>query len=386
MGGKKGKNKGKLGGFSLDDQDKALRERSKEQQETAKNVGTGGVRPLSVITDKKSRRKKYTDIDLYEYKMKPENNIIIVPFITATDNCPINSISGVNSKVEKGIVSHYLPLFSHSGIGLNNQHKPICPASNLNIDSCPVCEDQSNYDFKSKEFSQLKAVCRPYYLIIDCENIDAGLQVMNQPYFNFERLLQKKLEKKRLKGKAITPWSLKQPYSISFDAEEKKFESGVYYEFSDFEFEKTELDISIIEKAPSLDSFMNIKTYDEIKELQGADFVKSDKDDNDENEKEIPGTDNPKFDGTDKNDSNPDCFGEQFEADDDDCDNCDVRKKCKKAMKKEEEPKKKAKGKSKSKTQCPVEDGTFGESIEDYDECSDCEFYDDCNTAYEENK
>jgi len=237
---------------------KAKREQLKEQ-----------ARNLRENYDKGFQNKVYPldfnelkDFNFYEVK-EGVNRISIICYKAVTDNDPIT---------EKGSYSHCLAVYTHKGIGVNKQHTVICPRKTFDK-HCPICEDwEAEYSEvrDSKEVSTPKAVCRPYYLVIDEDDADREIKLFQAAYEHFEKRMHSKLNSiVQRGGEELIPWDDEEGSIVVFDGEKSK--NYDYVEPINFDFEdRKSLDLSD-DEVPSLDKYMVIHSPDELKRLQHAD-------------------------------------------------------------------------------------------------------------------
>jgi hypothetical protein len=205
---------------------------------------------------------KLKDFNFYEVK-EGVNKLSIVCYKSVTDNDPIT---------EKGSYSHCLAVYTHKGVGINKQHTVVCPRRTFDK-KCPICEDwEAEYSEvqDSKEVATPKAVCRPYYLVIDNFDPDKEIKLFQAAYEHFEKRMQSKLNSIVARGgEELIPWDDNEGNLVVFDGEKSK--NYDYIEPVNFDFEEREaLDLSD-DDVPSLDEYMVVHNYDELKRLQHVD-------------------------------------------------------------------------------------------------------------------
>jgi len=225
---------------------------------------------------------------------KGRNVIDIIPYEITTDNHP-----DVKNKISKiGDFDYVLSVWVHRFVGVEkgtylclnkNYHKP-----------CPICEEYEKLkqsDSDKEEINKLKPARRVVYNILDHK--DNKLKLFEVSYFQFEKELLDEAGSGD-DGELVDFYNPIDGRSVSFRAvENTQFSTkNPFFDFKSFQFEKREDEISekIINSALSLDSLLNILSYDDLysqlydiednKEENTSSKVKSKKTEDDEDQEE----------------------------------------------------------------------------------------------------
>jgi len=316
--------------------------------------------------------------------------------------------------VNEGDPTYTLEVHIHRGVGPSEEWY-VCPQE-MTGKPCPICEhrkklrDQGADKDKWKELFPKK---RNLYNIVcydSREEIKKGVQIWNVPYFYFEKSLlaiAKKPQRAGSKSKVepFVPFSdPDEGKSINFTIEKPKskddFPSYVGHSFEDRDYE---IEDKILDAAVCLDDLIVIEDYDTISEAYwGSEGEKSsrrskrgkksdaanvdelrdlldeveDIDDWDDLEEFI---DENNIEVGDDEDELEDQFDDEDELKE------AIIESLEEAIENAEEDEKPTRSKKRSGSrskdnECP-EGGTFGEDINEFDECEDCKLWNACLKA-----
>ena len=328
-------------------------------------------------------------------------NIDILPYEVKSESHP--------DDVEKGCLWYKLPFAVHHGVGASNQSL-VCPKSVGG--KCPICDERSRlYKEDSDANEDIIAALRPQrfvaFNILSPED-DGRVDLFIFSFGKFYAVLKEELKdvhnEEHLGFFDVTDAG--RTLKVRFSEED--FMGNKYLQASRIDFlPREEMDEDeILDKTVCLEDAIVVPPYDKLKALFEMDGEDEGGDDDIESEDDPK----PSKRGRGKAKSKPE---PDPELDDDDCIACEGTGKnskgrrcpiCKGTGKKPEpdpepdgeddsepdpEPSKKEgtkktttkKAGSKSSTpKCPVEGGKFGQ-VDQYDECDDCPFWNECEEA-----
>ena len=264
----------------------------------------------------------------------------IIPYIVSTDNHPDKSER--DGVALKGDPWYRLVYWRHAGLGANGNESAVCLSSVRK--KCPICEYRAKrikQGAVKEETDVLKPSKRVLYNVIPIghDKFEKKLHIFDISYFNFQNLLDDELREND--DYSVFPdleegLTLKTRFASKTIADGKPFPQASRIDFLDRE---KAYNPSILDKVVNLDEVLQIETY---KQLQAKLF-----------EMDLEGLED---DGELK-----DIDDEEEEEEEDDA-----------------SPKKKVQGKdTKKKSKCSY-GHTFGEDHDEFDECGDCEVWDDC--------
>lgn len=280
----------------------------------------------------------------YEF-YKPEkgsNEIEILPF-SVGENYP----DVVKGKFEKGSMDYVLELWVHYGVGVMNS-RIICLAYNFN-QPCPICEEREmmkDQGMDKKDYKPLYPKQRAIYNIYD--HNDEKVKIFSVSYFLFEDELQEEADANNDEGDIVFSHP-KIGKTIKFRAVETELEGNTYFKFKSFKFldRDEDIDEEVLEQAITLDEYLNIKSYKQIKNLFHSGVP--DEDTDEEDEEETQKRKNKKY----------------FD-------------KIKEDQEEEEEEESKSKTKRNKKNKCSY-GHKFGVDTDEKDDCNECEEWDECD-------
>lgn len=324
------------------------------------------------------------------------NKVIIVPYIIKTKNHPLVHAGDMEIRDK----DYVMDLYVHRRVG-PTEKDAICLKNNYGK-ACPLCDAAKEYRQKGDDdsYRALKASRRVYYNVLNARKMDAGLMVFSGvSHWLFEKEM---IEEARscAEGEEIIDFAgLDEGRVVKFRGSMDSLGSNEFLKFKSFDFleREEELEAGIEEQTVSFDEFLILRDAKEMEKLlydedeeKGGEEEEEEKSDTGKKEKTCP-------EGY--------TFGKDFNEDDD-CEDCDIRKACSKAGKKESNEKKKEREKEKEesdeerkerkreerrkkkkeekqekeKTPCP-HGHTFGEDCDTKDECDDCDSWEECSEA-----
>lgn len=335
--------KGKKGKKSKGDIYAGLMDRANESYERRDDTGRFG-----------HYFKKDSNIKLWNPSDKAEYTIDIIPYIAGKHD----------PNVAKGSAAYVLDLWVHKNIG-SNEDSYVCLSRNFN-QQCPLCEKTKQLydDGRNDDGYNVKAKRRNVYNVIvrdDGKEEKKGVQQLEISHHFMEKHIAK-ISRTKKHGKIMVAHP-ELGRSITFERTgtgptNTSFE-GHRLEERDEEITKKDLKAALC-----LDDCIVIPKYEDLLEIAFSDTVREDSDE-DDLEDDVPLDYDEDEDDDDLEDDLEDNDDEEEEEDEDD----------------EPEPPKKKKKKSskkKSKNKCPEDDGEFGVDTDLFDECEECDLYDDC--------
>ncbi len=338
---------------------RSMRDRYKDDYKSRDDGGFSGSNILDL--------SKAKDVEFFKME-KGSNEIDIIPFEVATNKHP--------QGVEKGELDYKLDVWVHRDAG-GIDGRILCLKRTFSK-KCPICEeiqkmvDSDEYTWKDDAIKALKPSRRCIYNVIDINDEDKGIQLFEISHFEFQKeIIEEAQESAEGEGEILPFADLEDGYTIKFRAKERE---GGFQGFKpkSFQFRPREAyPDEVIDDALSLDELLVIPSYDEVyNAFMGIEDEEPDADDDEIDDDEIDEDDEPKKTKktrtrTSKKTETP-ARSRRKKADDDEDD---------------DEPKKSSKKTSKKKKhECPAS-GTFGEDNDDYDECEDCDIWDECAEA-----
>jgi hypothetical protein len=286
-------------------------------------------------------------VDFFKPDEGKWHKIIIVPYEIKSKNHP-----GLRQGREIGDLDYVLDIWTHRNVGPADVDI-ICPKKNYGK-PCPVCElaDELKEKGDEKGFGESKASRRAVYNVIDVKKPDAGLKVFSVSHFLFEKPLDESAMSYDVEGEMVTFASIENGRIIRF----KAVDSGNWIDFKSFQFEERGKDFDadyideLVDDAISFGECIEVKSYADIKAIMYGQDTDTPEDEEEEDE-------------------------EKEESDE------------KESRKSRREKRKKAKEKrsKKVKKKCP-HGHEFGKDPDEYEDCEECEIYDDCESEWEENE
>lgn len=285
-----------------------LTRRTQEQTDTRDDFG-GISRPNYMnFSGVKLKYAKLGEVGSYHYWN-------ILPWRIATKNHP----GVVSGKYNIGDWDYILDVQVHTNIGAANGDY-ICLKKNLGK-PCPICEaadrlkasdSAADKEAAKKLYTKRKAVYLIQEMNEDCSSKSDDPMIFKVAYPVFSQALQTRATT-FLKGHGVVDFANPDTATgkvVSFTIAEGSMGQGKTFKKADsFDFEDRieEISDATLEACPSLDKFMVIKTYDQLKAILNGDDEESE-------EEAYDGQDEEQTDDTDARDENPQPRGEQREA------------------------------------------------------------------------
>lgn len=256
--------------------------------------------------------------------------------------------------VAEGRIGYALDIAVHRNVGPTNE-QIVCPSQYGK--PCPICEEidrrfNDDEDYESR-IKPLRTSRRCVYNVIvrdGAKEEEKGVQVMEMSHYIFEKAINDAAKNKRT-GELVSVSDPDFGKTVSFT----KTGSGKSTRYSSVALEERvnadgpyTISDEELDAAYTLDNLIKILDYDEIAELfnaTGGSGDESNKSDEPDESADVPTE-------SDKSGS-------------------DTKK-----------SKSKKSGKSKKGGKCPVDDGVFGSDFQEYDECDDCELFKKCKKAF----
>lgn len=368
--------------------------------------------------------------------------IDIVPYVIATKNHPLVA---KKKGMKVGDLDYMLDIYVHQNVG-PNRAAVVCLRNFNRV--CPICEfrkERLKIGGKDDEQAEaLKGKRRVIYNVLDATSDSMRIKVFEVSHFLFEKevLDEAKAEGERMGLAYLDYADPDEGYTIKCRTSEDDTGAYTFVKFKNFSFEKREQGIitpELIEKAWSLDKYMNILSAEEMESLlyspdepigreEDEDEEEAprsrrrstdedddppprsrrrtrNEDEEDEGEEDAPSRRSRKRTSSEEEEEDepprrrsrsvPDEVDEEEtprrrsrgaskEEDDDDEDEAPSQRRKRQPPDEEEEedppPKKKRKG-----DDCPY-DHEFGVDTDKFDDCDECEVWDQCAAQLKKNK
>ena len=294
-------------------------------------------------------------------------------------------------EVDKGELWYQRTFFVHYGIG-NDSNAFICPKTIKK--PCPICEHvkelfNSDDDNDVELAKDIKAKERELYNIINLDDQDKGVQLFEYSYHLFGKALDEEINEgdDDLGGFA----ELESGKTVSVSFRKKKFGSNEFFETRKIEFDDREdYEEDILDDVFDLDSLMVIQDYKTLQKAlydldEEEEEEEEEKSSDDEEEEEKPKKSSSKKKNKKSSKKSSKKSKKKDDEDEEDDDEDEEEEKPKKSKSKKSSKKSSSKKNDKKKVaanECPY-GHTFGEDVDEYDECGDCEKWADCQEASE---
>ena len=285
----------------------------------------------------------------------------ILPYKVGISNHP---------EVDEGELWYQRTIWTHFGIGID-ELAYICPRTIGK--RCPICEEHKRLakdpDTEKEVLNGLRAKQREIFNVIDLNDEEKGVQLWEYSYHLFGKHLEEDIREGEEDWAGFS--ELEDGYTLRIRFTEESLGKNTWLEASRIDFRERDenYDESVLDDVFDLDAIMKILSYEELEKI----FLGID----DDEEEKPAGFKKTKVK---KKKAEP-----EPESDDDEEDSpkkVTRKKKGTKAKKKEVEPEedekpvRKKKGKKKT-LECPG-NGTFGDDLDELDECVECEVWEDC--------
>lgn len=314
----------------------------------------------------------------------PENECVVTLDILPYE---ITDSEHIDRK-EQGDAWYKRPYKLHRSIG-PNKDSYVCPTTFGN--PCPICERmeelKENYDENKKEIGSLKPQVKDLYAVKVKEYEGSKskfdkkiIHLFDFSDYNFQEVFVSQLKKKEGFDSFFDPENGKS-LEITFD--EDTFEKSKFAKATrvDFVERKKQYSEDIIDEVPKLDECLTVLSYDDLEAKFYGDVAEDKKDKKEKKNKEVKeeGKEEPKKEkkvkkGKKSKEEEP----EKEEKKD------KKNKKEKESEKSDKKEKKDKKDKSKELT-CP-HNHKFAKDCDKFDDCEDCELWNECKTAKKELK
>lgn len=264
-----------------------------------------------------------SDVKYFKGK-EGRNKIVILPFQIKSKNNPLVK----NGDAEIGEWDYMLDVWVHQRIG-PSETDVVCLQKNYGK-RCPLCElmKENKDDGNEDEYKALKPKRRVFYNILNCKNIDSGIQVFHVSHFLFEKELIEEARAISEDGDIVNFSDPEEGWAIKFRGSPASLSGNEFNKYKSFDFVKLdeEIDEELLEDVISFDEFMVVLTY---KEMQ--DIIHGFDDEEEENDKTEKKVEKEKKSKNKKSKKNECPYGHEFGKDADDfkdCDDCDVWENC----------------------------------------------------------
>ena len=253
-----------MAGFDRSRISGGLNRRTQQQTDTRESGGGIGRQGFMDYSTHRLKFFKMGDPGTY-------HDLNILPWVISSKKHP----EVVAKHANIGDPDYVLDLMVHTRIGPNNGDY-ICPKKNFGL-PCPICEyaDELNKNPQTKkEAKDLFAKRKCVYLV---QELTDTFHAKSEDPMVFEvshAVFSKDLQSRAtscLRGKGVVNFAdpdVKVGKVVSFSVNEESMGDGrKFKKAANFEFNERAEEISdeILEKCPSLDSMMVIKTYDQLK-------------------------------------------------------------------------------------------------------------------------
>lgn len=339
-------------------------------------------------------------VNIFKEEPRTRVELDIMPYVVTCDNHPDRDEEyGI---AVKGELWYKRPYWLHRGVGPDNQ-SIVCPSSIGK--PCPICEYRAQLLKEGAKWDDdtvkaLKPSMRNLYVVIpkNNKNYSEEPHIWDISQFLFQDKLNEEIQENE---EYETFPDLEEGYTLRIRFAEGSFGSNKFAEVSRIDFIEREepYDDSILEKIPSLDDILEILSYhtieamffgntspdeDEDEEYDDEYVKKKRKIEEDEEIDDYMEEEEDEYENDEEYDEEDDEEEEDEDIDEDEDEDEEEeygKKKSKKSPLKRQQPHSKvAKGKGKNK--CPY-GHEFGVDNDNYDDCDDCEVWEKCLEAWD---
>jgi hypothetical protein len=317
-------------------------------------------------------------VDVFSPEMDSKVDMDIMPYTVTDKNHPDKDVE--NEIAVPGSLWYKRPFKTHRSVGANNDTF-LCPTTFGK--KCPICEyrDKLRKDGGDEdEIKQTRASDRNLYAIIIKNN-----KKVDDTKVHFldisDYLFQEKFEEQLSDDEKFEVFPDHQEgFSVRVRFAEDSFGANKFANPSRFDFvdRKEQYDDDILEQIPNLDECFKVLGYDELK----AKFFETEPDDDEEDEKpktKVRGKVKPSRDEEEDEDEPEE--DEDIPENDDDEEEEEEKPQPRKRKIAGKETKKPAPTPRKPKVLTCPSDYVFGKDTDKYDECEDCEIWNECIAA-----
>ena len=226
------------------------------------------------------------EMSLFKIKDDKQKRISIVPFEVKD-----------NPNGDPGYMHYERTFFVHRNVGADNV-VVVCPEkektatwTGAKYGKCPICEYRRKLEKKGdanwEDIKALRPQERQLFIVLDHNDEEKGLQLWEQAWYSFGRLLDKEIQD------ADDDDNYDCFYFIDDTGSQLRLsvQEGVYNKrptFNvisiNFKTRKDELDEELVEGAPCLDDLIIVKDYDELKKL----FLETDEEEEEDEDEDAP--------------------------------------------------------------------------------------------------
>ena len=303
----------------------------------------------------------------------------IIPYEVSIDNHPDRDEEyGI---AVKNSLWYKRPYWLHRNIGATNE-SVICPTS-IN-QKCPICEYRAKLlkdgaDWKDETVKTLKPSMRNLYLVIPIgdKKYPEEIHLWDISQFCFQDSLNEEIQENE---ENETFPDLEEGYTLRIRFSEESFANNKYAKVSRIDFlEREEIyEEDIIKKEDSLDNFLSMPSYKTLEALffggLSQDEIEDEEEDDEEEEMETRQKIHRRKKTTKKEEEEEE-DEPPFDEEEDEEQKTPPKQKTTSRTKKST--------KTDSKDKCPS-GHRFGTDCEKFDECDDCDLWEDCIDASEQ--
>lgn len=354
--------------------------------------------------------KQKTQVTQYGYLRLPRNvsvfkeepgsrvKLDILPYVVTDKNHPDRDDE--NGIALPGELWYKLPYKLHRGIGVENT-SVVCPTSFGK--PCPICEYRARLIKEGGDkatIAALKPSLRNLYIVVpkDSKAYEEKPHIWDISQFLFQNQLNEEIEENE--DYAVFP-DLEEGLTLRIRFSEETFQKNKYASTSRIDFEERDepYDESILKEVPNLDEVLDVLPYSKIEALFFGTELNVYEDEDEDEEEEITTRkrkakslrEDPQFNKLMKEEEEEEDEGEDDEEDssydDEDIEDDNVEPD---DEEEDDEEQKKAPTRTRTKktvsnnNKCPY-GHKFGIDFEKYDECDDCDLWEECLEEKEAN-
>ena len=297
-------------------------------------------------------------VTVFKETPKSRIDLDIIPYVVTSNVHP-------DRDEEYGIATpgelwYKRPYWVHRGIGANDE-KVVCLSTIKQ--KCPICEHRQQLMKDGAHWSDdvvkaLRPKLRNLYAVIprNSKDYQEAIHLWDVSQYAFQDTLNEEVQENET---FETFPDLEDGFTLRIRFSEESFGSTKFAKTSriDFNDRKKPLSEKLLDAVPSLDDLLVIQSYKAVAAQFYDGLVDPENEDDDYEEEDAVVND-----------------ADNEDADDEDADDEDAAPKRTAPAKKKEAPVKKA------KAVCPY-GHTFGDDVDDYEDCDECEVWDACMTA-----
>ena len=313
-------------------------------------------------------------INLFKEEAKTRVKLDFLPYkVTDENHLDRNDELGI---AVPGELWYKKPFYVHRNVGINNE-SVVCPTTFGK--KCPICEyraKRAREGADKEELKLLKTSLRNLYVVvpIDNEKLDEQPYLWDVSQYLFQDLLNDEIDEDPDLGRFP---DLEEGLTLKIRFSEAMIGKNKFAETSRIDFieRKSAYDEKILSKVPNLDECLTVYSYKELEKMFLEVEVDEDVDEQDAAQEEDEDN-NVKSYRVPKDEKEEDIPEKEIIKEDvEEADSKEERKRkraAKKASKEEEE-----------KNRCPY-GHRFGIDCDKFDDCKECELWDDCIDAQED--